>query len=667
MTGQILVAVLPGAALLAGLVGLLLPRDARRSATWLALGVTGLLALLALWCATDALGSLGTIGVGRKPIDLEFSPAVFGDLTVTAALRLDGLAALVACLVTLIALTVQIYSTAHLALDPRYVPYAAQVTLFTGAMLLVVCAGDLITLLVGWELMGLCSYLLIGHDRSNPAAPSAARKAFVVTRVGDIGFLLGIVLLAADAGSFRFDDLGAASGATQTAAGLLMFAGIAGKSAQFPLHTWLPDAMAGPTPVSALIHSATMVAAGVLVIARLDFVFLGSDTLRIVIAGVGAASILLGAGAALAADDLKRVLAWSTISQLGYMIAGLAASPGVGPPLFHMFSHAVFKALLFLCAGVVIVAVGSSAMARMGGLRRGMPITAACAAVGLGALAGVPPLSGFWSKGSLLSIAGEGAVHGTGATALASWLLLAAGMAGVLITAAYCVRVWLLVFAGPTRLSTNSTNLLPAAQKTAVLSSSSTVLSVPGDPDRRVLGPLIALAIPVVLLGLAASYGRLGGWWAAAERTYATDLFAPREALTPVLDVVLTALGGLGVWWLWHRSRVHTGPASIPDSYPSTDPARLLRRLRPVLASGWYTDAAQRVLVVSPVQVLARAARRIDERGIDGAVRGIGRVTVHCGRAVTGWHSALARYISFAAVGAIALVLVTLLVMGVRA
>ncbi|MGH3546430.1 MAG: NADH-quinone oxidoreductase subunit 5 family protein [Mycobacteriales bacterium] len=646
MTGQLIAAVLPGAALFAGLVGLLLPGGARRAATWLALGVTGALALLALWCAADALGSLGVIDIGASdaaPIDLEFSPAVLGDLSVTTVLRLDGLAALVACLVTLIALAVQVYSTAHLAGDARYVPYAAQVTLFTGAMLLVVCAGDLITLLVGWELMGLCSYLLIGHDRSNPAAPSAARKAFVVTRVGDIGFLLGIVLLAADAGSFRFDDLGAASGATQTAAGLLMFAGIAGKSAQFPLHTWLPDAMAGPTPVSALIHSATMVAAGVLVIARLDFVFLGSDAVRIVIASVGALSILLGAGAALAADDLKRVLAWSTISQLGYMTAGLAVSPGVGPPLFHMFSHAVFKALLFLSAGAVIVAVGSSGMARMGGLRRSIPITAACTAVGLGALAGVPPLSGFWSKGSLLSIAGEDALHGTGATALVGWLLLVAGMVAVPLTAAYCARVWLLVFAGEHRGA-----------------------AAPREPGFRVLGPLIALTVPAALLGWAAVYGQFGGWWSAAERVYATDLFAPSEALTPVLDVALTSLGGLGAWWLWRRSRVRAGAVTAPETYPSADPARVLGRLRPVLASGWYTDTAQRVLVVTPVRVLARAARSVDERGIDGAVRGIGRLTGRCGTAVAAWHSTLGRYVSFAAAGAIGLVLVTLLVMGVR-
>ncbi len=652
MIGQIIAAVLPGAALLAGLVGLLLPRDARRAATWLALSVTGLLALLALWCAIDALGSFDVIGVGQAPIDLEFSPATFGDLTVTAVLRLDGLCALVSCLVTLIALAVQVYSTAHLANDQRYVPYAAQVTLFTGAMLLVVSAGDLVTLLVGWELMGLCSYLLIGHDRGNPAAPVAARKAFIVTRVGDIGFLLGVVLLAADAGSFRFDELGAASGVTQTAAGLLMFAGIAGKSAQFPLHTWLPDAMVGPTPVSALIHSATMVAAGVLVMARLDTVFFSADVVRVVIACVGAASIVLGAGAALAADDLKRVLAWSTISQLGYMVAGLAASPGIGPPLFHMFSHAVFKALLFLCAGVVIVAVGSSAMSRMGGLRRGMPITAACTAVGLGALAGLPPLAGFWSKGSLLSIAGEGAVHGGGAIGFSSWLLLGAGMAAVPLTAAYCVRVWLMVFAGTPRLSTNST-----------------VRSAPQDPGWRILGPLVALTIPAVLLGRAAIYGQLGGWWSAAEQAYATDLFVPREAVTPVLDIVLTLLGGLGAWWLWRRAQSLAGATGAPpslDVYVASDPARILGRLRPALTAGWYIDAAQRALVVRPLEALARAARTVDERGIDGMVRGIGRLVNRAGGVIARWHSTLGRYVTLAAAGAVVLVLLTLVVVGAQ-
>ncbi|MGH3801148.1 MAG: NADH-quinone oxidoreductase subunit 5 family protein, partial [Pseudonocardiaceae bacterium] len=332
-TGQFCAAALPAMPLAAGLVGLLLPRHARGAARWLALGAIGAVAFLALLCAIDALGSFDLFGVGYRPIDLSMRVAQFGDVPVTVVLRLDGLSALMASLVALIALAVQVYSTSHLARDVRYVPYAAQVTLFTGAMLLLVSSADLISLLVGWELMGLCSYLLIGHDRTNPAAPAAARKAFVVTRIGDIGFLLGVVLLATAADSFRFDDLTIGSEGAATAAGLLMLAGIVGKSAQFPLHAWLPDAMAGPTPVSALIHSATMVAAGVYVMSRLDFVFTGTDTVRIAVAVVGAVSIVLGACAALASDDLKRVLAWSTISQLGYMIAGVAVAPGIGAPL----------------------------------------------------------------------------------------------------------------------------------------------------------------------------------------------------------------------------------------------------------------------------------------------------------------------------------------------
>src|SRR6185437_681434 len=273
-------------------------------------------------------------------------------------------------------------------------------------MVLVVVSGDLIALLIGWEVMGICSYLLIGHDRTLPEAPGAAVKAFLVTRVGDVGFLLGIALLGFNAGSFRIERVFAAhfSGPVLVAACILLLAGVAGKSAQFPLHTWLPDAMAGPTPISALIHAATMVAAGVYVVARLFPLFERSPAALTVLAVVAAITMLLGGLAAMAQADIKRVLAWSTVSQLGYMTGALAVGAR-DAALFHLLTHAAFKALLFLAAGAVIHAVGSNLMDVMGGLRTRMPATFWSMTIGLGALVGIPPLAGFFSKESVLGAA----------------------------------------------------------------------------------------------------------------------------------------------------------------------------------------------------------------------------------------------------------------------
>ncbi|MDQ1653774.1 MAG: NADH-quinone oxidoreductase subunit, partial [Cryptosporangiaceae bacterium] len=333
MTALWLAAALPAVPALAGLAGLLLPERSRRVPAGLGIGASGLVFLAALALAVRELREpAGSALSGAAPL------ARFGSFTVSAAISVGAVAALVAVAVGAVAFAVQVYSTGYLAHDERYAPYAAQVSLFTAAMMLVVVSDDLIVLLVGWEVMGLCSYLLIGHDRSLPEAPGAAVKAFLVTRAGDVGFLLGIAVLGTAAGSFRIPAvLSAHLGAgTLTLAGLLLLAGVAGKSAQFPLHTWLPDAMAGPTPISALIHAATMVAAGVYVVARLDPVF--TPATLTVLGVMASITMLLGALAALAQDDIKRVLAWSTVSQLGYMTGGLAVH-GPDASLFHLLSH----------------------------------------------------------------------------------------------------------------------------------------------------------------------------------------------------------------------------------------------------------------------------------------------------------------------------------------
>ncbi|TDC84858.1 NADH-quinone oxidoreductase subunit L [Micromonospora sp. KC606] len=641
MTGLLGVA-LPAVPLVAGLVGLLLPPSpkgtstgedrARRAA--IGLGVVGAAGALVV-----ALALLARVG---DPVETSTTWIDLGGLRVTLGVRLDGVAALVAVAVAAVALAVQVYSTAYLRrgphddveMDHRYPPYAAQISLFTAAMLLVVVAGDLILLLVGWEVMGLCSYLLIAHDRRLPEAPAAAMKAFLVTRVGDVGFLLGIALLGVSAGSFRIADVLAHDHTTGllTTACLLLLAGVAGKSAQFPLHTWLPDAMAGPTPISALIHAATMVAAGVYAVTRLFPLFEAAPAALAVLGVLGSTTLLLGALAATAQDDLKRVLAWSTVSQLGYMTGALA----VGAPaaaLFHLLTHAAFKALLFLAAGAVIHAVGTTLMSRMGGLRRDMPVTFWCTVVGLGALAGVPPLSGFWSKDAVLAVAQAAALDGTGpAPAWVGWLVWLAGLLGVVLTAWYATRLLLRAFLGERRLP----------------------LLHPHDPPAAMRWPVLLLAVPAALLGLA------GFVRPFADRLLfpVVPALPPGEALLVhvgpelLLPAVLLLVGAALAWAGWRRE-------------PAADPADALGPLRPVFAGGFRLDDVQHALVVRPATALARTVRTGDEAGVDGLVEGSGRAVRGLGGALATLHrAALPRAAGAVLAGALLIGLAAVLIGG---
>jgi NADH-quinone oxidoreductase subunit L len=592
VTLGILGVLLPAVPFGAALVGLLLPLRARTAAAALGIGGAGAALVVAV---------LLVVAHGDLPYESSREWVNFGNLPVTLGVRLDPPAALVAVAVGVVALAVQLYSVAYLHDDDRYPPYAAQVSLFTAAMLLVVVSGDLVLLLVGWEVMGICSYLLIGHDRSLPEAPRAAVKAFLVTRVGDVGFLVGIATLGVHAGSFRIESVLAAvadgrlSSTTLTVVALLLLAGVAGKSAQFPLHTWLPDAMAGPTPISALIHAATMVAAGIYFVARLYPLFVAAPGALAVLGVLAVITLLLGALAATAQDDIKRVLAWSTVSQIGYMAAALAVG-SVPAALFHLLTHAAFKALLFLAAGCLIHAVGSNLMSAMGGLRRDMPVTFWCMAIGLGALAGVPPLAGFWSKDGILTAA-EHARDGHGpAPAWVGWLVWLAGLAGVAITAWYASRLLLLTFFGPARKAAGH--------------------EAPG----LMRWPVVALAVPSALLGLYAAFGPgLAGQLGSTRHELA------RLSVEALLPLALLALGAGTAWWLWRRQ---------------TDPAVALGALRPVFARAFFLDDVQDAIVVRPVLALSRVIRRADESGVDGAVEGTGRGTVVLGTWLTRWHRA---------------------------
>ncbi|MEV6343320.1 NADH-quinone oxidoreductase subunit L [Actinoplanes sp. NPDC051851] len=588
---------LPGVPLILGLVGLLLtPGDdaggVRRSAA--ALGIAGAGIALA-----DAIALLAVATSRSEPLAAGTTWASIGGIDVTLAFSAGPAALYVAIAVCSVALAVQVYSVTYLHDDPRYAPYAAQVSLFTGAMLLVVTSGDLILLLVGWEVMGACSYLLIGHDRRLPEAPAAAMKAFLVTRVGDVGFLLGIALLISGAGTSRISEVLAFDfdRGTLVAALLLILAGVAGKSAQFPLHTWLPDAMAGPTPISALIHAATMVAAGVYVVFRAYPLFERSPAVLATLAVMASITILLGALSATAQDDLKRVLAWSTVSQIGYMTGALA----VGSPaaaLFHLLTHAAFKALLFLAAGAVIHAVGTNHLSRMGGLREHMPVTFWTFVIGLGALAGVPPLAGFWSKENVLTAAAH-ATEGTEPVPVwAGWLVWISALLAVAITAWYSARLLLRVFFGPSRQHGPD----GPDWEIGFDDARYTEPAVPHDPPTLMRWPIVLLGIPAALLGLAAF---------APGFRHALELEDPHLGVAVVLPLVLLTAGAGAAWWLW-------------TAVPGVDPAEALGRARPLFAAGFHLDRVQSLLVVRPVRALARWLTVADERGIDAAVHGTG-------------------------------------------
>ena len=405
-------------------------------ATIAGVGVAMVLSFVALFQAYDADG-------GILIHTHEWFTA--GPLEVNLGVRLDGLTAVMLVVVTVVSFLVQVYSQGYMAGDPGYGRYFAHMALFTTSMLGLVLADNLFMLFIFWELVGLSSYLLIGFWFHKPSAAAAAKKAFIVTRIGDLGLLAALILIWNEAGTFQVDLIqamalqGELSDRVITLFGLGVFAGAAGKSAQFPLHVWLPDAMEGPTPVSALIHAATMVAAGVYLVGRFFPIFEVSADAAQTVAWIGAVTALIAATIAVVQTDLKRVLAYSTISQLGYMMLGLGVL-GYAGALFHLFTHAFFKALLFLGSGSVNHATNTFDMRKMGGLRKHMPITFWTFVIGTLSLAGIFPLAGFWSKDEIL--------HNAWVDNRALWAI---GFAVAGMTAFYMFRAIFLTFYGEYR------------------------------------------------------------------------------------------------------------------------------------------------------------------------------------------------------------------------
>ncbi|MDF3301217.1 NADH-quinone oxidoreductase subunit 5 family protein [Streptomyces tropicalis] len=590
--------------------------------------------------ASFALAVLVAVRQGGGPaLDSATELTPTGSVPIYLALDVDGFAALVAVLVGLVATCVQVYSTGYLRDDPRYPSYAALVSLFTSAMLLVVYSGDLMVLLVGWEIMGICSYFLVGHYWETPEARAASLKAFLVTKLGDVPFLIGLFALATDAGSFRISKvLGTvASGGLHhpTVIALLLLAGVAGKSAQFPLHTWLPDAMAGPTPVSALIHAATMVAAGVYFVARLLPVFQASSAAMIVLAVMAAVTMSGSAVAALAQDDIKRVLAYSTIGQLGYMTGALAVGDR-GAAVFHLLSHGAFKALLFLAAGVIIHAAGTNslaAMSRMGHLRDRVPDAYWTMTVALLALAAVPPFSGFFSKESVLGAAEQVAGgHVDRAPGAAGWIVLVFGLLTALLTAAYATRLWLLAFRG------RGPQAPDHGRQPLVMNAVLWVLAVPslafGGLAFRLLpawfgggdlGPTLTTSVLGTGLALTGGIVTYAAWrhtTALAARVPLGAVAAHPEADAGVVEAeaIASHIAAYG---------------DIADAPDPADPGRLL--LGPLhrhAAAGFHLDAVYAALFVRPVLAGASLVRFVDREVVETYVRGAGALPRLLGAAV---------------------------------
>ncbi|MEX1046289.1 MAG: NADH-quinone oxidoreductase subunit L [Actinomycetota bacterium] len=476
----------------------------------------------------------------------------------------DGLTAVMLVVVTLVSLCVQVYSIGYMRGDRRYTWYFAALSLFTGSMLNLIIANNLFQLLVGWELVGICSYLLIGHWWEEKENSNAAIKAFITTKTGDIPFLFGIFVLTIAAGTANIGDIthlaeeGEISQVLLTAGALLLFGGAIGKSAQFPLHVWLPDAMAGPTPVSALIHAATMVAAGVYLVGRVFLVFEhASGAALTFVAVIASITMLIAALLALIQDDIKRVLAYSTISQLAYMMAGLSLGPdGYTPGLFHLFTHAFFKALLFLGAGAVIHAVHSNNMSEMGGLRKKLPITFATFLIGSAALMGIPPLAGFWSKDDII----------TAAWNTENYAVWAACLLTAVLTAFYMTRTLWLTFAGEYRGH-------------AEAHESPRVMTVP----------------LLVLAGFSVVVGFLGA--PQFEAVFADWVHHPTEGVHEAVFhygmaglSILSVLIGLGI-----ATRLY-------GTWKARDPLRSLGPVYTVLENKYYLDDFYMRFIVRPIQ-----------------------------------------------------------------
>ena len=527
-----------------------------------------------------------------------FRLTTFASTNFEIGILVDPLTSIMLVVVTTVGSCVQIYSVGYMHNDPRYSRFFSYLSLFLFSMLGLVLANNFFMIFIFWELVGLTSYLLIGFWFEKKVAADAGKKAFITTRIGDLGFIVGLLLIGTYCGTFNyaevFDKIGAGvmPAAILTAAAIFMFCGAVGKSAQFPLHVWLPDAMEGPTPVSALIHAATMVAAGVYLVARTMDVFVASADASLVVAWIGIITSFIAATIALVQNDIKRVLAYSTVSQLGYMIMALGLygfdtahghhSPGFYAGTFHLMTHAFFKGLLFLAAGSVIHAVHTNDIQEMGGLWRKMKFTAPAFLIASASIAGIPPLAGFFSKDEIVAAAAHHPVF------LVLTLLVA------FMTAFYMWRLCFLTFFGKPR---NDHRYEHAHES-----------------PKTMAYPLLFLA------ALAAGAGWVGipGWHGISEFVFHDKPYHTHVEWGMMGLATLVACSGIFLAYLMY----YRGAIS---------PEKMGQRFRPLytfLYNKWYFDELYQLVIIRPCLALGRFLWGFDAHVVDGAVNGAAWLTM---------------------------------------
>ncbi|MCP9772546.1 NAD(P)H-quinone oxidoreductase subunit 5 [Synechococcus sp. Tobar12-5m-g] len=590
------------------------------------------------------------------PTEVLFNWASAGSFNLQMGFRVDALGAVMLALVTTIALLVMVYSDGYMAHDKSYVRFFTYLALFSSSMLGLVISPNLLEIYVFWELVGMCSYLLVGFWYDRDGAANAAQKAFVVNRVGDFGLLLGILGLFWATGSFGFEEIGLRLGEALNNGSvshpaavilcLLVFMGPMAKSAQFPLHVWLPDAMEGPTPISALIHAATMVAAGVFLVARLQPIYIQFDEVQAFIAVIGTVTCFLGASIALTQMDLKKGLAYSTVSQLGYMVLAM----GCGAPvagMFHLVTHAFFKAMLFLCSGSVIHAmeevvghepVLAQDMRLMGGLRRFMPVTAITFLIGCVAISGIPPLAGFWSKDEILGQAFN-----------AFPLLWAVGFLTAGMTAFYMFRLYFLTFEGPFRGSDVAlqARLLAAAGKGAAEPEGhGEHASQPHESGWQMAAPLAILAVPSVLIGLLGTpwHSRFAGLLDPHEAAEMAEQFSWAGFLPLAGASVAISISGITVAVLAYALHKLDLATAVASRFPS---------INAFLANKWYLDAINERIFVQGSRKLARQVLEVDAKVVDGVVNLTGLLTLGSGEGLKYFETGRAQFYALIVFGGV--------------
>jgi len=531
----------------------------------------------------------------------------------------DNLTVMMALIVTLVSSLIHIYSISYMKDDPRYNRYFAYLSLFSFSMLIIVLSNNLFGLYIGWELVGICSYLLIGFWFEKDSASNAGKKAFITNRIGDFGFFIGILLFFSSVGSFNYGDIIAGVEAGQikdgllTAAGILLFAGAIGKSAQVPLHIWLPDAMEGPTPVSALIHAATMVAAGVYMIGRIYPLF--SPGALLFIAYVGAITAFITATIAIVRKDIKKVLAYSTVSQLGYMIMALGVG-GYVSGLWHLTTHAIFKALLFLGAGSVIHAVHTNDMFKMGGLRKKMPITFWTFLIATLAISGVPLFSGFFSKDAILTSA---LIFGLEHPAHIILFILALISAG--LTAFYMFRALFMTFYGKPKDEEiyshvhESPSLMTIPMMIlAALTVIITVDNWPGFQNLPGIGEyakwfqhLIQQPASIAASVLSAEHG-------VSHETAHT--------IATWLSIFVAGTGILLAYLFYNKKSLSAKKVS-----------KSLSSIYTLLRNKYYFDEFYGASVIRGILGLSKGSARFDDKIVDGAVNGTAKISLYISRA----------------------------------